>query len=147
LAAARTPPADRSAPEQFLAARRSILNLDRLARQRRARLSKRRRDAPPQRPALSGGLIHRLVETPVVLAPPVAEEILVGALAHLHDRRPAVLDELREEVERDAHVVGIGSSCSRTSSGRNSHLIAIDQRFVVVGLHRSLMRFANWNSL
>src|SRR5262249_36777540 len=44
---ALTPPADRSSPEQLLAARGAVLHLERLARDRSARLPHRRTDAPP----------------------------------------------------------------------------------------------------
>ena len=43
---------------------------------------------------------------PIVLAPPIAQEVLVSPLAHLDHRRAALSDEPRKKIERDADIVG-----------------------------------------
>ena len=40
-----------------------------------------------------------------MVAPPIAEEVLVGALADLHDGRARLAHQPRQEVERDADIV------------------------------------------
>src|SRR5437762_92923 len=100
LTAALAPPARRASPEQLLPALGALLHFEPLARQRRPRLLERRHDPLPPRLALPRRPVHRLVEAPVVLAPPVAEEVFVRALADLDDGGAAVFDELREEVQR-----------------------------------------------
>src|ERR1700674_3093931 len=97
LRATIAPPAGGAAPEQLLSALGPLLDFEALTRQRRSRLRDRRDDALPPRLPVTYRLIHRLIEPPIVLAPPVAEKVLVSAFADLHHRRPAVFDELRQE--------------------------------------------------
>ena len=70
-----------------------------------------------------------------MLAPPVAEEVLVCALSDLHHRGPAVPDELREEVERDTDVVGDRLVLEADEQWQKIlHLPPVNQRLVMIGL-------------
>src|SRR5437879_2315950 len=100
------PPANRAAPEQLLAPPGAPLYLEAFTGDGRTRLRDRRRCTTPPWLALPRGSIHGGVQPPVVLAPPVTEEVLVRPFADLDDRRPTVFHQLREEVERNADVVG-----------------------------------------
>src|SRR3989442_12907759 len=80
LAAAFAPPAGRPSPEQFLAALGALLHLEPFARERGPRLFERGHDAFPPRFPVTRRLVDRLVQPAIVLTPPVAEEVLVGAL-------------------------------------------------------------------
>src|SRR5262249_39967577 len=80
------PPTDGTAPEPLLAAACARLDVERLVRDRRARIRERRGGAPPPGLPLPRRLVHRLVQAPVVLAPPVTEKVFVCALADLDDR-------------------------------------------------------------
>ena len=78
--------------------------------------------------------IHGRVQPPVVLAPPVTEEVLVRPFADLDDRRPTVFHQLREEVERNADVVGDRLVLKLHEQRQEIlHLFPIDQDLVMIG--------------
>src|SRR5262249_24420140 len=104
----RAPPADCAAPEQLLPCLCTPDYCQILTADARCGCLRHRTDALPEARTLERGLVDLLVLLAVVLAPPVAEEILVGALADLNNGRSRIAHQLREEVQRDADVVGDG---------------------------------------
>ncbi len=67
-----------------------------------------RRAVEPRAGRFACGRVDLDLLLPVVLAPPVAEPVLVGAFADLHHRRTRLAYEAGEEVERDADIVRDG---------------------------------------
>src|SRR5580765_3570287 len=90
--AAFAPPADGAAPEQFLPGLGALLHLEPFATQSGTRLAHCGQHLAPPRLAVTGRPVDRLVETSIVLAPPVAEKVFVRTFADLHDGRAALLD-------------------------------------------------------
>src|SRR5262249_24891739 len=128
------PPAHGAAPEQLLAVTRARFDFERLSRDRCARVRERRGEAPPPGLPLPGWLVHRLLQAPVVFAPPVAKEVLVCSLADLHDRRAAVTHQPGEEVQRNTYVVRDRLVLQLDEQRQEPlHLRAVDQRLVMIG--------------
>src|SRR5437763_566372 len=100
------PPAHRPAPKQFHAPARTLLYPAVL---RRGENSLPVPEQAPQ-PSLfcsgAGRLVHIGFFLPIMVAPPVAKKILVGALANLHNGSAAVANQLGQKVQRDANIVG-----------------------------------------